>query len=58
MKTAQRQAVLSDMMNNLQKEYAILKARLVVVGRRKKKINKRKRERAKAARQAASSESQ
>ncbi|CAI6372326.1 unnamed protein product [Macrosiphum euphorbiae] len=58
MKTAQRQAVLSDMMNNLQKEYAILKARLVVVGRRKKKINKRKREQAKAARQAASSESQ
>eukprot|EP00102_Acyrthosiphon_pisum_P016283 XP_008187180.2 PREDICTED: uncharacterized protein LOC103310498 [Acyrthosiphon pisum] len=55
--SAQKQAELMDRLNDVRKVYATVKARLVVINRRKKKIDKRKREQANAARQAASSES-
>ncbi|XP_060843777.1 AT-rich interactive domain-containing protein 4A-like isoform X3 [Rhopalosiphum padi] len=48
MDSAQRQAVIIARMNDLRKEYAMVKARLTVVDRRRKKIKKRKREMAKA----------
>jgi hypothetical protein len=48
MDSAQRQAVIIARMNDLRKEYAMVKARLTVVDRRRKKIKKRKRELAKA----------
>ncbi|XP_025196742.1 AT-rich interactive domain-containing protein 4B-like isoform X3 [Melanaphis sacchari] len=49
MDSAQRQAVIIARMNDLRREYAIVKARLTVVDRRRKKIKKRKRDMAKAA---------
>jgi len=50
MSSAQRQAVIIAKMNDLRKEYSTVKGRLTVIDRRKKKIKKRKREQAKAAR--------
>lgn len=49
MDSAQRQAVIIAAMNELRKEYAVVKCRLTVIDRRRKKIKKRKREMAKAA---------
>ncbi|XP_060859014.1 uncharacterized protein LOC132936326 isoform X2 [Metopolophium dirhodum] len=55
--SAEKQTDLIDRLNDLRRVYTSVKARLVVTDRRKKKIYKRKRDQAKAARQAASGES-
>ncbi|XP_050531327.1 AT-rich interactive domain-containing protein 4B-like isoform X2 [Daktulosphaira vitifoliae] len=47
MDSAQRQAVILSKINELRKDYILVKARIVVVDRRRKKIRKRKREMAK-----------
>lgn len=44
MDSAQRQALTIARMNDLRKEYKLVKARVAVVDRRRKKIRKRKRE--------------
>lgn len=49
MDSPQRQSVIISRMNDIRKEYSVIKARLAVVDRRAKKIKKRKREQAKAA---------
>jgi len=49
MDSAQRQALLLSRINDLRKEYILVKARIAVIDRRRKKIKKRKRELAKAA---------
>lgn len=49
MDSAQRQAVIIAAMNELRKEYAAIKSRLIIIDRRRKKIRKRKRELARAA---------
>lgn len=49
MDSAQRQTLLLNRMNDLRKEYILVKSRISVIDRRRKKIRKRKRELAKAA---------
>jgi len=49
MDSAQRQALILARINDLRKEYILVKARVAVVDRRRKKIKKRKRELAKLA---------
>lgn len=49
MDTTQRQTVLLSRMNDLRKEYLLVKSRISVIDRRRKKIRKRKRELAKVA---------
>lgn len=49
MDTTQRQALILARMNDLRKEYIMVKTRIAVVDRRRKKIRKRIREIAKAA---------
>lgn len=49
MDTTQRQALILARMNDLRKEYIMVKTRMSVIDRRRKKIRKRKREIAKAA---------
>lgn len=49
MDTFQRQAAILAKINDLRKEYVVVKARISVVDRRRKKIKKRKRDLAKIA---------
>lgn len=49
MTSAQRQALILSKINDLRKEYILIKARAAIVDRRRKKIRKRKREMAKIA---------
>lgn len=49
MNSTERQALLVARMNDLRKEYILVKSRISVIDRRRKKIRKRKREMAKAA---------
>lgn len=49
MDSAQRQALILARINDLRKEYILVKARVAVVDRRRKKIRKRKRELARLA---------
>lgn len=51
MDSSQRQALIVAKINDLRKEYLVVKSRIAVVDRRRKKIRKRKRELAKAATQ-------
>lgn len=47
MDSGQRQALILSRINDLRKEFILVKARMAVVDRRRKKIRKRKREMAK-----------
>jgi len=47
MNSAQKQATIMAKLNDIRKEFGSVKGRLCVIGRRTKKINKRKREQAK-----------
>lgn len=49
MTSAQRQALILSKINDLRKEYILIKTRAAIVDRRRKKIRKRKREMAKIA---------
>jgi len=44
MDSVQRQALISAKINDLRKEYLLVKSRITVVDRRRKKIKKRKKE--------------
>lgn len=49
MDSTQRQALIIARINDLRKEYVVMKTRIAVIDRRRKKIRKRKREMTKLA---------